>query len=141
MGIIKKILKDDESTEATVATEVKKAAPAVEEKKVVAKKVSKEPKKQDPTIFRIISNPQISEKATDLASINKYIFIVPVTVNKTEIAKKIRNLYGVIPEKVNIIRKAGKHVRYGKRSGDRVSFKKAIVTLKEGERIEVYEGV
>jgi large subunit ribosomal protein L23 len=143
MGILNNILKTKETDEKPVKAAAKKsvAKAVVEETKPVVRKSSAEPKKMDPDSFRIIYNPLISEKATDLAAGNKFIFLVSVNANKTEIAKKIRNIYGVIPEKINIIAKIGKKVRYGKSFGQRVSFKKAIVTLKQGDKIEVYEGV
>ena len=63
------------------------------------------------------------------------------TANKIEITKAIQSLYGVNPVKVNIIKVGGKAVNFGRVSGKRKNFKKAIVTLRKGERIEVFEGV
>jgi len=142
MGILKKISKTDDSEEKAVKKTLSKSEPkAVAEETKPARKPGNEPRKQDPDAFRVVMHPLISEKATDLAASNKFIFMVSANANKQEIAKKIRNIYGVIPEKINIIQKTGKKVRYGKTFGQRISVKKAVVTLKQGDKIEVYEGV
>jgi len=83
----------------------------------------------------------ISEKATDLAQFNKYVFAVPFTVNKMEIKEKIVSIYGVKPIKINIVKKEGKSVRHGRHLGKKKNFKKAIITLAPSDKIEVYEGV
>jgi large subunit ribosomal protein L23 len=83
----------------------------------------------------------ISEKATQLAALNKYVFVVPVSANKSEIVKTVKNVYGVSPKKVNSVRNEGKQVRYGRVKGKKSDFKKVIVTLAAGEKIEIYEGV
>ncbi|MFA6537040.1 MAG: 50S ribosomal protein L23 [Patescibacteria group bacterium] len=85
--------------------------------------------------------PLITEKATDLVAQNKYCFIVPVNVNKTEVAKRIKSVYGVKPTKVNFVQVIGKKVRTGRRIGKRKDFKKAIITLNKEDKIELYEGV
>ncbi|MBI5077405.1 50S ribosomal protein L23 [Candidatus Falkowbacteria bacterium] len=124
---------------------VKKTAALVEPKSKEAihssgptKKVEARP---DPDILNWLSKPLISEKATDLTQFNQYCFIVPKTANKSEVAKKIANLYGVKPLAVNFIRAAGKKVRHGRRFGWKKDSKKAIVILAPGDKIELYEGV
>lgn len=154
MGLLNKILKTDgteeEKTDAKPVTEVKsekKDKPAVSgEKKTPAKKAvvksnKKATKRDDERAYKVISHPLITEKATDLAQINKYVFAVPTSANKNEISKTIENIYGVKPVRVNVILKRGKKVRYGRRFGKTKDFKKAIVTLSPEDRIEVYEGV
>ncbi len=167
MGLIGKIFKKDEKEEKktvelkstdkvevvvkdenkAVEKEIVKKTPEkkkVEEKKeetkvvVPTKKVSK---RQDSNAYKMIEHPLITEKATDLANMNKYVFVVPVTANKPEVAKAITNIYGVKPTKINIIKKEGKKVRYGRKFGKRKGYKKAIATFAEGDKIEVDEGV
>ena len=118
--------------------EVKTAKTTV--KKEVAKK-NKVEKRIDLDVYKVIEKPLITEKATDLAQFNKYIFVVPVSANKSEVAKKIESLYGVKPIAVNMIKQKGRKVRHGRVSGRTKSYKKAIITLAPGEKIEVYEGV
>lgn len=166
MGILGKIFKGHESKEKAatkavgVSDEGKKDAvkePARKNKqstsnedklpekksetKVPAKKSKKELKRIDVNAHKVISHPLISEKATDLAMVNKYVFIVPKDANKSEIAKTVQNVYGVTPIKVNIIKRQGKKVRYGRLKGKQKDFKKAVVTLNPEDKIEVYEGV
>jgi len=91
--------------------------------------------------YRVIVKPLITEKATYLSAMNKYAFSVDPKMNKIEIKKAIRTIYKVDPISVNIANFYGKNVRSGRRSGVTKSWKKAIVTLKPGDKIEIYEGV
>lgn len=91
--------------------------------------------------FKALVKPLISEKASVLGGENKYVFAVARDTNKVEIAKAIEEVYGVKPLKVNIIKVLGKKVRYGRMSGRRKNWKKAVITLPKGESIKVYEGV
>lgn len=91
--------------------------------------------------YRILAKPLVTEKASVLAAENKYFFGVYPGANKIEIAKAIKEVYGVKPISVNIVNMRGKNVRAGRTAGKRKNWKKAIVTLKKGETIKVYEGV
>jgi large subunit ribosomal protein L23 len=104
-------------------------------------KVAKEKKHDTKDAYRILIKPLITEKGTYLNSENKYIFEVAPKANKISISKAIWSLYGVRPVKVNIIKVSGKKVRYGRIKGKTKNWKKAVVTLKSGESISVYEGV
>jgi large subunit ribosomal protein L23 len=151
MGIIKKILKQDDKQDAV---EMKKEKTSnvndkdvlvsdkkVEPKKEEAKKEKKSKKKDDTDAYKILERPLVTEKATDLVMLNKYIFAVPRSATKAEISKKIINVYGVKPVKVNILNVSGKKVRFGRRFGKKKDWKKAIVTLHAEDKIEIYEGV
>jgi large subunit ribosomal protein L23 len=87
---------------------------------------------------RLLMKPVVSEKATSLAAENKYVFAVSMAANKIEIKKAIQNLYGVTPFKINIIHIKGKNVRYGRTEGVTKNWKKAIVTLSPGQKIDIY---
>ena len=90
----------------------------------------------------MLLHPYVTEKAAGLkAAGNKYVFMVAPGMNKVEIAKAIRSVYGVNPVNVNVINNLGKLVRYGRSYGRRKDWRKAVVTLKRGDKIEVYEGV
>ena len=91
--------------------------------------------------YAVLVKPMITEKATVLGSLNKYVFMVSVDANKIDVAKAIDEVYGVKPVNVNMIRSEGKTKRYGRFSGKRKDFKKAVVTLPKGKSIQVYEGV
>ncbi|KKR19937.1 MAG: 50S ribosomal protein L23 [Parcubacteria group bacterium GW2011_GWE2_39_37] len=91
--------------------------------------------------YRVLVKPLVTEKASVVASENKYIFSVDRDANKIEIAKAINEVYGIKPTEVNVIRVKGKKVRHGKTQGQRKDWKKAVVTLPAGKSIKVYEGV
>lgn len=84
----------------------------------------------------VLVQPRISEKAGHLASINKYIFNVRRGANKVEVKKAIERAYKVSVVKVNVINTEGKIKNSGRFSGKTSDFKKAIVTLKKGDKIE-----
>ncbi len=86
----------------------------------------------------ILVQPRISEKAAKLQDSGKYVFKVAVTANKIEVKKAIENTYKVNVKQVNIIRVEGKD-KNGRQKGSTSNFKKAIVTLKAGQRLEVGE--
>lgn len=91
--------------------------------------------------YKILLKPLVTEKAAVLGAWNQYVFQVAGHMNKKEVAKAIRSVYNVDPVSVHIIQMQGKQVRYGRVYGKRKDWKKAIVTLKKGDTIEVYEGV
>lgn len=91
--------------------------------------------------FRVLMEPLITEKATELGVHNKYAFIVAGIANKIEVAKAIYTVYGVKPVSVNIVNMKGKVVTRGRIRGQRKDWKKAVVTLKKGDSIKIYEGV
>ncbi|HBV58012.1 MAG TPA: 50S ribosomal protein L23 [Candidatus Magasanikbacteria bacterium] len=90
---------------------------------------------------RLLVKPLVTEKITYLQSDGKYGFEVRTESNKQEVKKAIEAIYGVHVVKVHMINCLGKDVRYGRMSGKRKDRKKAIVTLKKGERIEVHKNV
>jgi large subunit ribosomal protein L23 len=85
----------------------------------------------------IIIKPVVTEKSMNSAAINKYTFEVAKTANKLEIRKAIEEIFKVKVTKVNTLNVPGKFRRYGKYSGLTSSWKKAVVTLKAGDKIEV----
>jgi large subunit ribosomal protein L23 len=89
----------------------------------------------------IIIKPVISEKTTDLMAENKYTFIVDNKANKVEIANAVEKIFKVTVEKVNTLKVKGKNRRMGRFVGKTPARKKAIVTLKEGDKIEIIEGL
>lgn len=91
--------------------------------------------------YKIIMKPLITEKVSGLGALNKYVFAVAKSANKIEVAKAIKEIYGLKPVGVNVIRMSGKKARYGRINGRRKDWKKAIVTLSKGQTIKIYEGV
>lgn len=138
------IFKKDKKTEKTKSQdkEEMKNKERAEQKTEVLQPVAKSPKKEGASqAYRILRFPQITEKAAWLAERNQYVFKVLPDANKTEIKKVVENLYGVTVEDVNIINMPGKKRRLGRtqgwREGREKGFKKAIVKIKEGQKIEV----
>jgi len=89
----------------------------------------------------VIIRPIITEKGTFVKSQSKYIFEVSMPANKHEVKKAIENLFKVHVLKVNIIRMKGKVKSIGRFTGKKKDWKKAMVTLREGETIELFEGL
>ncbi|MET0395885.1 MAG: 50S ribosomal protein L23 [Longimicrobiaceae bacterium] len=94
------------------------------------------------SIHDVIVRPLLTEKSTQqLDAQNAYTFVVDKTANKIEIAYAIEKQFGVKVKAVRTMRYAGKDRRVGKYVGRRASWKKAVVTLQEGDTIEIFEGV
>lgn len=91
--------------------------------------------------FRLLRRPHVSEKAAHLTEQGTYVFDVPVDAEKISIKKAVESLYKVKVVKVRSIRHAGKPVYRGRSVGARKTWKKALVTLKKGQKIDLYEGV
>ncbi|MDQ3387951.1 MAG: 50S ribosomal protein L23 [Gemmatimonadota bacterium] len=93
-------------------------------------------------IHEIIIRPLLTEKSTEqLDQKNAYTFVVGVDANKIEIADAIQRQFDVTVKSVRTMRYAGKERRVGRFVGRRASWKKAVVTLKAGDTIEIFEGV
>ena len=89
----------------------------------------------------ILYNPLITERSTDLREgLNKVVFIVSPYANKHQVKLAVERTLKVKVEKVNIINLEGKKKRLGKFEGKKPNRKKAIVTLKKGEKLDIFEG-
>ena len=89
----------------------------------------------------LIKRPVITEKTTKLMEENKYCFIVDPKANKTQIRQAVEEIFKVKVKSVNTLNTLGKIKRMGRYEGRRPSWKRAIVTLEKGNRIEFFEGV
>ena len=105
------------------------------------KKVVKKSNKKAGEAYRFLLRPIISEKATVGAADGKYTFEVSMDANKVAIKKAVQEVYGVEPADVNIMNKRGKTVRFGRKHGRTKNIKKAVVTLRKGDSIKLYEGI
>ncbi|RKY89904.1 50S ribosomal protein L23 [candidate division KSB1 bacterium] len=91
--------------------------------------------------LKTILFPLVTEKITLISEKeNKYGFEVDPRANKIDIAKRIEERFEVKVEKVNVMNVKGKLKRMGRFQGRRKKRKKAIVTLKKGYKIELFEG-
>jgi large subunit ribosomal protein L23 len=93
----------------------------------------------------ILKKPLVTEKVSALNEKGKYGFIVDADANKVEIKKAVEQQYNVNVAKVNTMNVMGKfktrYTKAGVLSGRRPNYKKAIVTLAEGEVIDFYSNV
>ncbi len=89
----------------------------------------------------LVLNPRISEKAIRLAERGTYIFDVPTATNKIEIAKAVESAFKVEVVDVNVLIHKGKLKRFKRILGRERDSKKAMVTLKKGQSIKLFEGV
>ncbi|MBI3600343.1 MAG: 50S ribosomal protein L23 [Nitrospinae bacterium] len=93
-------------------------------------------------LYAIIKKPLITERSAYLKDrYNKIIFHVDINANKRDIKKAVERIFNVNVVSINTINMMGKVKRFGKILGKRPDWKKAIVTLKEGEKIELLEGI
>ena len=94
--------------------------------------------------YTAIVRPVVSEKSTVLGEQGKYVFEVAPSANKIQIKAAIEAVFAnrkVEVASVNILHVAGKMRRRGRSSGMTRSWKKAVVTLKAGQRLDLFEGV
>ncbi len=164
MGILDKLMGkkkekvEDGEKKAPVVKAEKKTEVKGEEKKTTAKKVKAEkpakiekPKKEvakrkiakkgENIAHKILLENLISEKATALASQNKYVFRVLKHAGKFQIKEAIEGYYGVRVVSVNTIKISPKKRIQGRTIGWKKGFKKAVVTLRQGDTIGAVEGV
>jgi len=86
----------------------------------------------------IIIEPVVSEKSYALLDDGRYTFVVHPGANKTEIKQAVEQIWGVRVTKVNTLNRPGKRVRFGLVRGQRKRTKRAIVTLAEGDEIDIF---
>lgn len=92
-------------------------------------------------MYHIVRRALITEKSTVAKDENKYVFEVDRRANKIEVAKAVEKLFKVKVINVHVMNVTGKKKRVGRILGEKRSWKKAVVTLAPGSRIEIYEGV
>ena len=89
---------------------------------------------------QVIIRPVVSEKSYVLAANDKYTFRVHADAHKTQIRQAVEELFEVKVERVNIVKVQAKPKRRGVIRGTKPGWKKAIVQVKAGESIEIFEG-
>jgi len=93
-------------------------------------------------LYTIIKRPRFTEKGSHLKeSENKVLVEVSPDANKLEIKKSMEEIFKVKVDKVSTINIKGKWKRHGKHLGKRSDKKKAVITLKKGEKLDFIEGV
>jgi len=92
-------------------------------------------------LYEVLRRPLVTEKNTVLLAQNKYAFEVAEEANKHQIEQAVETAFKVKVTAVNVMTVAGKTRRVGRRQVLTPSWKKAVVTLKPGDKIELFEGV
>ena len=92
-------------------------------------------------LYEVLRRPLITEKNTMLQVQGKYVFEVDAEANKPQIKQAVEKAFKVTVMAVNVMTVPGKTKRVGRRMVLTPSHKKAIVTLKAGDKIELFEGV
>lgn len=128
---------EKEREKSLPSEEEKKKEKKVEEKVSPLKPQKKREKKLSKIAFAVLDRPHITEKATSLAEENCYVFRVYKNANKIEIKKAVEDVYGVNVVSVRIINVPPKRRRVGRHIGWRKGYKKAIVKIEKGQKIEI----
>ena len=93
-------------------------------------------------MYKIVEKPLVTEKGTVMLSEgNRVTFKVHLDANKIEIREAVQKIFSVTVLQVNTQVVRGKRKRFGRAMGQTKSWKKAMVQLKEGDKIEIFEGV
>ena len=87
----------------------------------------------------VLIQPVVSEKSYALLDDGRYTFVVHPSANKTEIKQAVQAVFGVKVVAVNTLNRKGKKKRFGTVYGRRKDTKRAVVTLAEGEQIDIFE--
>lgn len=91
--------------------------------------------------WAVLLRPIITEKTTVLTGLDKYVFEVDLRANKNQIKEAIELAFSVHVREVNTMKMKGKPKRFGRKVTNRPDWKKAIVTLTAGDKIELFEGI
>ncbi len=92
-------------------------------------------------LYDVLKRPVVTERSTAGMQANKYTFEVDLRATKTEIKQAVEKIFKVKVVKVNTTRVQGKVRRRGRTEGRTPDWKKAVVTLREGDRINIVEGL
>lgn len=122
MGIFSKKKKDiEKDKEATVAS-----APA-----------ASVPKRGDATSYRVIFGPHVTEKAGVGNADRKYVFRIAKDAGKTAVKQAVETMYNVDVANVHVLHMPSKVRQVGRHAGVKSGYKKAVVTLKKGSKIDI----
>ena len=91
--------------------------------------------------YEVLRRPLVTEKSTLLGARGQFVFEVAIGANKPQIAEAVEKAFNVHVVAVNTMHVRGKLKRMGKYKGYQASWKKAIVSLRPGEQIQVFEGI
>ena len=105
------------------------------------KEIKKEDDKLPTKFYDLIKKPIITEKGTLLSNNSQIVFSIPMNASKTIVKQAVEKLFGVNVKKINIIISKGKTKRFKGKMGKRKNEKKAIISLEEGQKIDITTGI
>lgn len=85
----------------------------------------------------LLKKPIVTEKSTELGNLNKYVFLVDKKTSATEAKKIVEHAYKVTVQNTNIINVKAKVRRLGRSVGEKPGYKKIIMTLEEGQKLDI----
>ncbi len=133
MSFLRKIFKRKKKKEKIIPkAEVREDVPLVQEKKPSA-----HGRPAAPLVKGVLLHTRVTEKSNNAVKENKYTFTVADRTNKVEIVRAVKAHYGVDVEAVRVIAGRDKMRRRGRQIGWKRGFKKAIVTVREGQTIKI----
>lgn len=124
--------KEEKQVEASKDAKPKKKAAAAE------KSAPKLSSRDAVLAYDVLVAPWVTEKTYTQMAQGKYAFKVAKTATKNQIKKAIEGVYGVKIEKIAVINTHAKAKNYGRYAGQIAGYRKALITLKEGEKIELF---
>ena len=92
-------------------------------------------------MYDTLVRPVITEKSMISSEVGKVTFLVPLSASKDDVKAAVENIFNVTVNKVNTIRQFGKEKRFKGYIGQRSDYKKAIVSLADGQNIDVTTGI
>ncbi len=142
-GVLRKVRDKLSALGGSVSRRRTKREP-VEAKKETKKETADEPsrgfkeKEEFNRVFLgVLLRPHLTEKTSSGAEKNKYVFVVSKDTNRIEVKKAVEARYQVEVARVNVVNTQGKERKRGRQVGWRPGYKKAVVTLEEGQTIEI----
>ncbi len=132
------------TVEGAPVAATKPAAKATAAKKTKTAKATPEAKTEKKEATRatqyshVLVRPHMSEKAMMLADKGTYVFEVQVGVTAPEVRNAIKAIYGILPVQVRMINIPSREVRFGRVMGKTRSWKKALITLPVGKKLDIY---
>lgn len=138
MALLDFLKNKEQAEKSRKPVKTKKAEKVLVEKKEATTKAPATTKiKTGKFSYDAIKQPHISEKASYLAEKDQYTFEISPNFNKNEVKNAIEGIYGVDVLSVNIIKIPPKKRRVGRTEGFRKAYKKAVVKIKNGQKIEI----
>jgi large subunit ribosomal protein L23 len=131
--------KRTQAEKVRVKKDEKRNEARAKEEKVSPKRPKKEAREMKSSASKVLIEPLVTEKISALGEQGQYAFRVMKNANKIQVLKSVEELYGVNVASVNMMRVKGKQVVFGRTRGTQKDWKKAIVTVGKGEKIDVYE--